>query len=86
MILNFLIAGVLQVDMTLYVKSMIADFPVNLSGEERFPWNENLFKVDDSSKILDAEKAKLFHTFVIKGMFLCKRGRQISYLVLSFYL
>jgi hypothetical protein len=76
MMLDFSIAGVLQVDMTLYVKSMIADFPVALSGKERFPWNENLFKVDDSSKLLDAEKSKIFHTFVMKGMFLCKRGRQ----------
>ncbi len=68
MILDFSIAGVLQVDMTLYVKSMIGDFPVTLSGKESFPWNENLFKVNESSKILDAEKAKLFHTFVMKGM------------------
>ena len=37
--------------MTLYVKSMIADFPVALSGKERFPWNENLFKVDNYLKL-----------------------------------
>ena len=28
------------------------------------------------SKKLEYEKAKIFHTFVMKGMFLCKQGRQ----------
>jgi hypothetical protein len=77
MILDFLIPGVLQLDMTPYVKSMIEDFPDKLSGKTMTPWNENLFKVDPTSKrLVDSERAKIFHTFVMKGMFLCKRGRQ----------
>jgi hypothetical protein len=76
MVLDFSIPGVLQVDMTDYVKGMIADFPEELSGKTKAPWNENLFKVDPMSKMLDASQAKLFHTFVMKGMFLCKHGRQ----------
>ena len=76
MILNFLIPGVLQVDMTLYVHSMIEDFPDKFSGKSKTPWNENLFKVDPTSKPLDIKRAKLFHTFVMKGMFLCKCGCQ----------
>jgi len=76
MILDFLIPGVLQLDMTPYVKSMIEDFPDELNGKSKTPWNENLFKVDTTSKQLDPERARVFHTFVMKGMFLCKRARQ----------
>jgi hypothetical protein len=76
MILNFSIPGILQVDMTPYFKSMIEEFPEKLSGKTKTPWNENLFKVDPDSKHLETKQAKVFHTFVMKGMFLCKRGRQ----------
>ena len=62
--------------MTPYVKSMIEEFPDKLSGKTKTPWNENPFKVDPTSKRLDTERAKMFHTFVMKGMFLFKRGRQ----------
>lgn len=76
MILDYSIPGVLKVDMTAYVKSMVDEFPEKLDGKGKFPWTENLFKVDPDSKKLKPEKAKVFHTFVMKGMFLCKRGRQ----------
>ena len=76
MVLDFLIPGVLKVDMTDYVKSMIEEFPEKLAGNTNCPWNENFFKVDDTSKKLGREKAKIFYTFVMKGMFLCKRGRR----------
>jgi hypothetical protein len=69
MILDFLIPGVLQIDMTPYVKSMIDEFPEKLSGKTKGPWNENLFKVDPMLKKLGAEQAKVFHMFVMKGMF-----------------
>jgi hypothetical protein len=74
--LDFSVPGKLQVDMTYYAKSMCEDFPEKLTGKTKGPWNENLFKVDETAKKLDAEKAKVFHTFVMRGMFLCKRGRQ----------
>jgi hypothetical protein len=56
--------------MTPYVKSMIEEFPDKLSGKTKTPWNGNLFKVDPNSKRLETEQAKVFHTFVMKGMFL----------------
>jgi hypothetical protein len=76
MILDFSIPGVLQVDMTPNVKSMIEELPDKLSGKTKMPWNENLFKVDPTSKHVKNEQAKVFHTFVLKGMFLCKCGHQ----------
>jgi hypothetical protein len=62
--------------MTPYIKSMIEEFPDKLSGKTKMPWNENLFKVDPTSKHLETKQAKVFHTFVMKGMFLCKCGQQ----------
>jgi hypothetical protein len=37
MILNFLIPGMLQLDLTKYVKSMIEEFPDRLSGKTKTP-------------------------------------------------
>jgi hypothetical protein len=78
MILDFSIPGILQVNTTPYIKSMIEVFPDKLSGKTKTPWNENVFKVDPNSKHLKTKQAKVFHTFVMKGMFLCKHGRQDS--------
>jgi hypothetical protein len=76
MTLDFTSPGVLQVDMMTYVSKMIQEFPEKLDGKTKSPWNENLYKVDETSSKLDEHKAKIFHTFVMKGMFLCKRARQ----------
>ena len=74
--LDYSEAGILKVDMTDYVKSMIQEFPEELTGRVKSPWNTNLFHVDPKSKLLDETRSKVFHTFVMKGMFLAKRGRQ----------
>jgi hypothetical protein len=74
--LNFTSPGVLKIDMTLYVKKMLEDFPVNLKEKTKCPWSENLFKVDKTSARLPEDKMEIFHTFVIKGMFLCTQARQ----------
>jgi hypothetical protein len=55
---------------------MIEDFLEDLNGKTKCPWSENLFKVNETSPKLPEDKAKTFHTFVMKGMFLCKRARQ----------
>jgi hypothetical protein len=75
MILEYSSTGVLKVNMVKYVKNMVEDFPEKLEGKEKCPWNEKLFKVDEKLKKLGKEKSEQFHTFVAKGLFLCKRGR-----------
>lgn len=60
--------------MTDYVDNMVKEFPEELSTSN-YPWNENLFKVDVKDSKLSKEKRELFHTFVAKGLFLCKRAR-----------
>ena len=39
------------------------------------PWNDKLLKIDKKGKDLDDERQGIFCTFVMKAMFLCKRGR-----------
>jgi hypothetical protein len=85
MILDFLIPGVLQVNITTYVKFMIEESPDKLSGKTKMPWNENLFRGDHNWKHLKTEQAKVFHTFVMKGMFLCKCGCQDIQPAIAFY-
>lgn len=76
MVLDYTSPGVLKLDMTQYVKTMVEDFPLKLTGTGMFPWSNKLFTVDPKSKKLDDERTSIFHTFVMKGMFLCKRARQ----------
>ncbi len=76
MVLDYSIPGVLKLDMTAYVKAMVQDFAEKLEGKGKFPWEDKLFKVDQDSKKLNPERAKVFHTFVMKDTFLCKRGKQ----------
>ena len=40
------------------------------------PWTERLFKVDETSPQVDEETRGILHTFVMKNMFLVKRGRK----------
>ena len=75
MTLDYTSPGILKIDMTEYVKSMREEFPQKIKGRHATPWTENLFKVDTNAKRLGQERKKTFHTFVMKGMFLCKRGR-----------
>ena len=60
-----------------YVKSIVENFPTaELTGVKvASPWNENLFKVDETSPSLPAKKAEQYHTFTAQGLFICKRGR-----------
>ena len=76
MVLDFSIPGKVQVDMVDYTKNMVEDFPKELSTENvTYPWNDNLFKIDESSPALAKPKAEDFHTFVAKALFLCKHSR-----------
>jgi hypothetical protein len=74
MTLDYSEKGVIKVNMVDYVKAMVNDFPEGIS-KLNYPWNENLFKINDKSPLLNKEKRELFHTFVAKGLFLCKRAR-----------
>jgi hypothetical protein len=72
--IDFTTPGKVKIDMKDYVKGMVEDFPEKVENST-YPWNDNIFKVDDTATKLSKQKQELFHTFVAKGLFLCKRGR-----------
>ena len=63
---------------------MIEDFPYNIKTIKTNPWTEKLFKVNNQSNNLDDKRQAIFHTFVMKAMFLCKRARPDVNLVIGF--
>jgi hypothetical protein len=53
----------------------LEDFPYDVKETKVTPWTEPLLKVDKDAKKLEEERRSIFHTFVMKAMFLCKRAR-----------
>ena len=72
--LDYTTKGKVKVDMIEYVNNMVKEFPEEVTSS-KYPWNENLFKVDEKDVKLSKDKHEMFHTFVAKGLFLCKRAR-----------
>lgn len=75
MILDYSEKGILKVDMRYYIENMMAEFPEKLRSSNHKPWNDKLFRVDDTSKLLDKKRKETFHSFVMKAMFLSQRAR-----------
>ena len=46
-----------------------------MNENTKAPWNDKLFKVNNTTKKLDEKRKYIFHTYVMKAMFLCKRAR-----------
>jgi hypothetical protein len=75
---------------------MLEDSSVNLTRKTKCPCSRNIFSVNEiSTRIVDEtstntvdetstkfpeDKMKVFHTFVMKIMFLCKQARQNIFL------
>ena len=77
MSLDFSESGVMKVDMVEYVTDMVKDFPDNLPKKKVMcPWTDKMFRINENSKPLDEKCKEIFHTFTIKGMFVCKHARQ----------
>jgi hypothetical protein len=75
MIMDFTQDGALKVDMKYYIQGMLDEFPYEVKPGKTRPWTEKLLKVQEDAKKLDEKRRSIFHTFVMKGMFLCKRAR-----------
>jgi hypothetical protein len=75
MILDFTQDGALKIKMKCYIQGMLDEFPFEVKPSQTTPWTEKLFKVQEDAKKLDEERRSIFHTFVMKAMFTCKRAR-----------
>ena len=58
MTLDFTTTGVLQEDMTAYMKKMIDKFPEVFHSKTKCPWSETLFKVEKNSNKCEEGKRK----------------------------
>jgi hypothetical protein len=76
MALDYCKRGEVKINMTKYVGNMLNNFPVKLRKKDvaKTPAGDNLFNLGTGAK-LDTKRAEIFHTFVAKGLFLCKRAR-----------
>ena len=74
MIMDFSQDGALIIDMKYYIEGMIADFSYAIKSNSTTPWTKKLLKVQEDAKKLEEERRSIFHTFVMKSMFLCKRA------------
>jgi hypothetical protein len=72
--------GELKINMTKYVENMINKLPVKLGKNDvvKTPSGNNLFNLGTGAK-LDTKRSEIFHTFVAKGLFLCKRARPVIF-------
>jgi hypothetical protein len=75
MILDFTDDGALKIDMVYYIKGMLEEFPYAIRTKKTTPWTEKLLKVQRDAPKLEEERRSIFHTYVMKAMFLCKRAR-----------
>jgi len=77
MTIDFSKRGKVRFDMTEYVGKMLDSFPEKLRSTDvaLTPSSENLYARPGSKQALDPERAKIFHTWVAKGLFVSKRGR-----------
>jgi hypothetical protein len=68
--------GELEINMTKNIDNMINDFPVELGKKDvaKTPAADSQFNLGTGAK-LDTKRSEIFHTFVVKGLFLCKRAR-----------
>ena len=68
--------GYLEIDTRAYIKGMVKEFPVKFPVGTKCsnPARGNLFEVGNTEK-LSKKKAEVYHTFVAKALYICKRGR-----------
>jgi len=78
MVLDFSIPGSLIVDMREYVARMLKEYEEQvgkLDDNVICPWSDKLLSVNETSPRLTVDRQELFHTFVAKALFACKRAR-----------
>ena len=75
MTLDYSEQGKLRIDMREYIKKTCNFYPEKLSETTNHPWGDKLFQVKENEVKLDDNQNSLFHTTVMKLMFLAKQGR-----------
>jgi hypothetical protein len=76
MTFDYSIPGTVKIHMKDYIANMLDDFPIHLTKDDVSPTpaEADLF-AQPESPTLGSDAHDTFHTFVAKGLFLCKRAR-----------
>jgi hypothetical protein len=76
MTFDFSQKGKVMIDMIAYMEAMVDDFPTEFkpSDTATSPAAEDLF-AEGEGKDLEKQRSEVFHTFIAKGLFACKRAR-----------
>jgi hypothetical protein len=56
-----------------HVENTVKDYPGEIEVSKS-PWNNKLSIIEPSCKKLTQQNIEIFHTFLAKGLFLCKKG------------
>ena len=75
MIMDFNQEGDLKIDMQYYIKETLEELTYEIKETHKTPWAENLLKIQEDAKKLNGERRRIFQTYVMKEMFLCKIAR-----------
>ena len=67
--------GKLIVDMSEYIKTILAELPAEMRGKATTPAAKHLFNVDPNSTPIDKDRAEAFHHITMQLMYLSQRGR-----------
>jgi hypothetical protein len=71
---DFSTPGKVVVSMTDYMEKLVDEFPFPIVKTANTPAADDLFAESDGA-VLDKHRAEVFHTWVAKGLFACKRAR-----------
>ena len=58
-----------------FLNTVLYSVPDDMEGTAKTPGTPNLFKIRDDQPLLNDNIRELFHTIIVKLLFLCKRGR-----------
>jgi hypothetical protein len=84
MTIDYRVDGKVKFTMTDYIQNMLDEIPTDMRGEAATPAANHLFEVNEDGEKLDEETAQLFHHYVAKLMFLCKRARPDTQTAVAF--
>ena len=75
MTLNYEKEGIVSIEMKQFVSNILNESPEDFNGTAATPAANFLFTTNEDAEKLNETQAKMFHTYVAKLLFLCKRAR-----------
>jgi hypothetical protein len=75
MTFDYSIDGMVTVEMSNYIQSVIAEMPDEMTGKAATPANVHLFDVREEPTMLDKEQSDTFHRMVMQLQYLSQRAR-----------